>query len=216
MLSTKMAAILTSLCLQSLSLQMSMSDFALLRWHYSEGSFSYALLEFLRLKCSGKQVFHFRNSTYGACIKPDIIQLCSLLSLQVIFSNKSGNTRDYFVYAPNQWETTLQCNVVSHWLAAYTKQSLEWTQTVIYKVPFEVMATSFWCYGSLQRSPSTTQSFYFLQITAKLLNIIVIYWKLKHSQNTLINLLVMGWGIRNIFQWNFIYNWKGSLEKMHM
>ena len=32
--------------------------------------------------------------------------------------------RDYFVYAPNQWEMTLQCNVVSHWLGAYTKRSL--------------------------------------------------------------------------------------------
>ena len=26
-----------------------------------------------------------------------------------------------FVYAPNQWETTLHCNVVSHWLGAYKK-----------------------------------------------------------------------------------------------
>ena len=26
--------------------------------------------------------------------------------------------RDHFVYAPSQWETTLQCNVVSHWLGA--------------------------------------------------------------------------------------------------
>ena len=32
--------------------------------------------------------------------------------------------RDYFVYAPNQWETTLQCNIVYHWLGAYTKRSL--------------------------------------------------------------------------------------------
>ena len=31
---------------------------------------------------------------------------------------------DNFVYAPCQWETTLQCNVVSHWLGAYTKSSL--------------------------------------------------------------------------------------------
>ena len=28
--------------------------------------------------------------------------------------------RDHFVYAPSQWETTLQCNVVSHWLCACT------------------------------------------------------------------------------------------------
>ena len=32
--------------------------------------------------------------------------------------------RDHFVYASSQWETTLQCNVVSHWLDAYTKWSL--------------------------------------------------------------------------------------------
>ena len=28
--------------------------------------------------------------------------------------------RDHFLYAPSQWETTLQSNVVSHWLGAYT------------------------------------------------------------------------------------------------
>ena len=28
--------------------------------------------------------------------------------------------RDDFVYAPSQWETTLQCNIVSDWLCAYT------------------------------------------------------------------------------------------------
>ena len=32
--------------------------------------------------------------------------------------------RDYFVYAPSHWETTLQCNVVSHWLGAFIKWSL--------------------------------------------------------------------------------------------
>ena len=31
--------------------------------------------------------------------------------------------RDDFVYAPSQWETTLQCNVVSHWLGACTEWS---------------------------------------------------------------------------------------------
>ena len=34
--------------------------------------------------------------------------------------------RDDFVYAASQWETTLHCNVVSHWLGAYTKCSLQW------------------------------------------------------------------------------------------
>ena len=33
-------------------------------------------------------------------------------------------SRDHFVYAPSQWETTLQCNFVCHWLGAYTKFSL--------------------------------------------------------------------------------------------
>ena len=34
-------------------------------------------------------------------------------------------TRDHFVNAPSQWEATLQCNVVSHWLGAFTKWSLK-------------------------------------------------------------------------------------------
>ena len=34
------------------------------------------------------------------------------------------NTRDHFVHAPSQWEMTLHCNVISHWLGAYTKWSL--------------------------------------------------------------------------------------------
>ena len=32
--------------------------------------------------------------------------------------------RDHFVYAFSQWETTLQCNIVSHWLGPYTEWSL--------------------------------------------------------------------------------------------
>ena len=33
-----------------------------------------------------------------------------------------------FVYAPSQWETTLQCSFVFHWLGAHTKWSLRrWT-----------------------------------------------------------------------------------------
>ena len=34
--------------------------------------------------------------------------------------------RNHFVHAPNHWETTLHCNVVSHWLGACTKWSLLW------------------------------------------------------------------------------------------
>ena len=35
-----------------------------------------------------------------------------------------GVVRDHFVYALRQWETMLQCNVISHWLEAFTKWSL--------------------------------------------------------------------------------------------
>ena len=31
---------------------------------------------------------------------------------------------DQFVYVSSQWETTLQCNVISHWLATYMEWSL--------------------------------------------------------------------------------------------
>ena len=34
-----------------------------------------------------------------------------------------NSSRDYFVYAPSQWEM-LHCNIVCHWLGAYTKWSL--------------------------------------------------------------------------------------------
>ena len=37
---------------------------------------------------------------------------------------KSPISRDNFVYVPSQWEMMLQCNIVSHWLGAYTKLSL--------------------------------------------------------------------------------------------
>ena len=36
----------------------------------------------------------------------------------------ASGLRDHFVYAPYQWETTLQYNIVSHWLGPYTKWSL--------------------------------------------------------------------------------------------
>ena len=31
------------------------------------------------------------------------------------------SSRDHFLHSPNQWETTLHCNVLSHWLGVYTK-----------------------------------------------------------------------------------------------
>ena len=34
--------------------------------------------------------------------------------------------RDHFINAPSQIETTLHCNVVSHWLGPFTKRSGQW------------------------------------------------------------------------------------------
>ena len=31
--------------------------------------------------------------------------------------------RGHFAYAPSQWETTLQCNVITNWLGAYTQNN---------------------------------------------------------------------------------------------
>ena len=44
--------------------------------------------------------------------------------------------RDRFVYAPNQWETTLQCNLVSHWLGAYPDYSLFRHETHMWYPPW--------------------------------------------------------------------------------
>ena len=32
-------------------------------------------------------------------------------------------SKDHFVYAPSQWEATLQCNIIPHWLGASTERS---------------------------------------------------------------------------------------------
>ena len=45
--------------------------------------------------------------------------------IKMFCQNQCYSCRDHFVNAPCQWETTLHCNVVSHWPGAYTKWSLE-------------------------------------------------------------------------------------------
>ena len=46
----------------------------------------------------------------------------------ILYMRPANERRRYivtsYVYAPSQCETTLHCNVVSHWLHAYTKWSL--------------------------------------------------------------------------------------------
>ena len=50
----------------------------------------------------------------------------SVLS-EVVLWDLHLRCRDQSMNAPSQWETTLQCNVISHWLGAYTKWSLRCT-----------------------------------------------------------------------------------------
>ena len=45
---------------------------------------------------------------------------CQIVQAIISRCCHSALSSDRFVYAPSQWETTLQCNVVSLWLCAYT------------------------------------------------------------------------------------------------
>ena len=40
------------------------------------------------------------------------------ICIRLVLENVDSIPTDHFVYAPSQWETMLQCNVVSHWLGA--------------------------------------------------------------------------------------------------
>ena len=50
-----------------------------------------------------------------------IVYACSKY---LVLTTKVSFHRDNFVNALSQWETTLLCNIVSHWQGAYTKWSL--------------------------------------------------------------------------------------------
>ena len=63
-----------------------------------------------------------RNSDIESVKMLIMILTASIISYCVIQWPVMG--RDHFVYTPSQWETTLQCNVVSHWLGAFTEWSL--------------------------------------------------------------------------------------------
>ena len=52
-------------------------------------------------------------------------------------------SRDHFVYAPSQWETTLQCNVVSHWLGTCTEWSLRFQP--LWSAPTSTITAVFVC-----------------------------------------------------------------------
>ena len=90
---------------------------------------------------SSLQVIH--SSLYTTCVLLDSYSVCIWWNIMFI-STWSLRTfywkctlylksplhlghllyRDNFVYAPSQWEMTLDCNVFSHWLGAYKKLSL--------------------------------------------------------------------------------------------
>ena len=46
--------------------------------------------------------------------------------------------RYHSVHGLSQWETTLQCNVVSHWLSRNTEWSLEWLRGQVEDDPFDM------------------------------------------------------------------------------
>ena len=104
-----------------------------------------------RKKCNVRQIY--QNTYLIRCIVPDLVTLrsCAMEGIQECYKCGPSNSesdadlnvhplgitiaksllqlwlvsfRDHFVYAPSQCETTLHCNVVSHWLGTYTKWSL--------------------------------------------------------------------------------------------
>ena len=86
---------------------------------------------------------HVRCTVYGTIIMRNLLVLfdvcrnnssngrllsetkcCGWVKLNYPFGFARMKRRDPVVYAPSQWEATLQRNVVSHWLGACTKWSL--------------------------------------------------------------------------------------------
>ena len=49
------------------------------------------------------------------------------------------SSRDQYTYGISQWETTLQCNVVSHWLSPYPNWSLSNTCIMAFRVSISVI-----------------------------------------------------------------------------
>ena len=81
-----------------------------------------------QLQLNGMQTFHYgivQNRTH-------VVRWLYSAGPYIIHST---TIRDHFVYAPSQWEATLQCNVIPHWLGACTKWSLccsNWGRTSCY------------------------------------------------------------------------------------
>ena len=62
---------------------------------------------------------------YDRFTKPSFKHIMNFCVLAIPASvATSAVHRDHFVYVSNQWEVTLQCNVVSHWLGTLEEWSL--------------------------------------------------------------------------------------------
>ena len=75
-------------------------------------------------------------------------------------------------YAPSQWEMTLHCNVISHWLGAYTKWSLSFGRfnTIL---PYNIEAWTKWLSFCRQKFPMCFDySLIFMTENSWILNII--------------------------------------------
>ena len=75
----------------------------------------------MKFYCKANKNFHDQSFCNELIITFDILVIS-------IYWN-----REHFVHAPSQWRTMLHCNIVSHWLGAYTKWSLWVVVTKIWR-----------------------------------------------------------------------------------
>ena len=78
---------------------------------------SLTLCNFINAKCIDKCMYYV--------FKWIAAHKSVLLIFVLVSADLPVTTRDLFVHAPSQWETTLHCNVGCHWLGAYTKWFLD-------------------------------------------------------------------------------------------
>ena len=66
-------------------------------------------------------------------------------------------SRDHVVYASSQWETTLHCNVISHWIGAYAK----WSQGIQFcnHITHDNAYLNHWCIATSDLDDYHTQNY---------------------------------------------------------
>ena len=81
----------------------------------------YFLSEWMAFSCHRKWLTfsYYKVGLWYTSVICQLVMVCVILKY-ILWPNQSV----HFVYGPSQWVTTLHCNVVSHWLGAYTKWSL--------------------------------------------------------------------------------------------